>query len=292
MATAAAQERAEKMASMYRQGLTLQKIGDHYSITRERVRQILKKHGVVRADNLRSNTTAVRAERRAQILDAQAMAKWGVPHQEKRQHRKSGLLGAFVSQRNCAKARGIAWNLKFGDWLAIWQASGRLDDRGRGLGKFCMSRIKDSGGYVLGNVHIQLCQENSREAMDQWRGKVKAHRGIFALFPGSSRPYVAKFGRRQIGRFASMDEAVAARRDFLLANPGLARSGRGWTRNKGKYQVVVGGKYIGLFSTQEEADAVVAATREAMKAARQGVQNMNPRSDVGFDHASNSLAHH
>ena len=41
-------ERDSAMESMYRQGMTMQVIGEKYNVTRERVRQILKRAGVER----------------------------------------------------------------------------------------------------------------------------------------------------------------------------------------------------------------------------------------------------
>lgn len=43
-------ERADRMALMYRQGVTLAKIGNQYGLTRERVRQIIGKTGITAAE--------------------------------------------------------------------------------------------------------------------------------------------------------------------------------------------------------------------------------------------------
>jgi len=67
-----------------------------------------------------------------------------------------------------AKYRGIDFYLSFDEWNDIWQASGKWDVRGRGKGKYCMSRVNDTGAYAVGNVFIQLTTQNSGDG----------HRGI------------------------------------------------------------------------------------------------------------------
>jgi hypothetical protein len=209
--------RAEKMAGMYRQGLTLEKIGQQYGITRERVRQILKKQGVVRADCLRSKHTENKESVRQARMEASSLVRWGMPRAEAKQYRDNGLIGAYESQRNAAHGRGIKWSLLFSDWLAIWQKSGKLELRGRGNGKYCMSRIKDEGGYVLGNVHIQLAADNSKEAVSKWLGKTKVNHGVHYTYPGTGRPWVVKVCRQQVGRYEHEDEAAEARLAYITA---------------------------------------------------------------------------
>jgi hypothetical protein len=54
--------------------------------------------------------------------------------------------------------------LSFDDWLKIWRDSGRLAERGRKRGQYCMARFKDSGPYAVGNVKIILSGDNLSEA--------------------------------------------------------------------------------------------------------------------------------
>lgn len=69
-------------------------------------------------------------------------------------------LKAFARQRHQAKQRGIEWDLDFAEWWAIWESSGKLNQRGRGKNKYCMARKGDSGPYTLGNVKIITFQQN------------------------------------------------------------------------------------------------------------------------------------
>lgn len=55
--------------------------------------------------------------------------------------------------------------LSFDEWLSIWKTSGHLHERGKGAGKYVMSRINDLGHYELGNVCIKLHVDNIREGI-------------------------------------------------------------------------------------------------------------------------------
>lgn len=69
----------------------------------------------------------------------------------------------YHSQKRSAKRRGIAFQLTFDEWLAIWRASGHLAERGRTRGLYVMSRIADIGGYKVGNVMILSKERNSQD---------------------------------------------------------------------------------------------------------------------------------
>lgn len=208
-------ERNARMASMYRQGLTLEKIGQEFGMTRERVRQLLKRQGVTRHEGGQAKTAQAKASAFQSKQNARYLARHGLTFEQYKEALASGLIPAYRNQENGAKSRGIAWNLNLAQWLEIWRTSGKLDQRGRGKGKYLMSRIKDSGGYEIGNVHIQLATENSREAVKQWLDKpAKEQRGVYHLYPGLSTPYMAKLGKRVVGYFATVEEAAKARREY------------------------------------------------------------------------------
>lgn len=133
----------------------------------------------------------------------------------------------YLYQRQAAFDRGIGWEITFPEWLAVWDASGHWSDRGVGIGKYCMSRHGDLGPYKVGNVSIKTNVENNREGIERARPAMRANphrRG------GGSGPD--------------------------------AGSGKGWAylpKRKTPYQVYVGRKYIGLFATQQEAEAAYRA---------------------------------
>ena len=90
------------------------------------------------------------------------------------------LRQKFSAQKSDAKRRGIAFRLTFDEWLGIWQASGRLAQRGNRRGHYVMARYGDRGNYEVGNVRIILFEENGREYRPTLAAKTRiglAHRG-------------------------------------------------------------------------------------------------------------------
>lgn len=166
--------RDEAMAAMYANGKTLAEIGGVFGITRERVRQIIKKrHGLSAQDGGQSVKAArTRANRQAK-KDAKTLRKYGCTYAQYRSMiaiRKEMLAGgasdsrtptgAWHSQRRNAINRGIEWNISLWDWWQVWQQSGKWDMRGREKGQYVMCRFEDTGPYELGNVYIATCSHN------------------------------------------------------------------------------------------------------------------------------------
>lgn len=258
-------DKREKMAAMYQQGVTLSAIGRQYGVSRQAIEQHLKAIGVSRKDGGLSFTARHKRERKQRDQAARCMSKYGLPLEVMQQLRADRVTHAYGQQRASSRNRGIAWQLDFATWFAIWQASGKLHLRGQGKGKYVMSRLKDDGPYAVGNVHIQLATENSREAVAKWKGKIKENRGVFLLYPGRDLAWLAKFGRQSLGFYRTEAEAVAARDAFFKAIPEALRRGRGYahvkaTENRAeRFQVMVGKTYIGAYPT---ADAALAARAE------------------------------
>lgn len=254
-------ERNKKMANMYAQGCTLESIGKQFGLTRERVRQILKKNGVTAKDGGASLRSSVSAEHKETIAaakrDARSLEEYGLPYQEMRKHRESGAVAAFRRQRVNAVRRGIEWKMTFAQWWAVWDASGQFPNRGRGIGKYVMARIRDGGCYEMGNVHIITAVENSREAVDKWLGKTKKNPGIFLTQAGTKTPWLAKYGKRYIGLFETEEDAVIAREQFLRENRPIVRKTKGYgvdlRGTNVRYQVTLNGRHIGMFATPREA---------------------------------------
>jgi hypothetical protein len=175
--------RADRMAAMYRGGCTLAAIGKEFNLTRERVRQLLKKyHGITAPAGGASLLAQRRRASAATRRDGRCMAKYGCTFDQWRQIMEIGRqmmadgasrsrtpMGAFSSQRRNAECRGIEWKLKFWDWWQFWLQSGKWESRGRGQG-YCMCRIGDAGAYELGNIYIATNSENIRTyQLRRWR---------------------------------------------------------------------------------------------------------------------------
>ena len=74
--------RSVAMAALYRDGSTLKQIGTHYGITRERVRQILKKyHGFTAQDGGCRIRSQQRSVQKRSARAAKWLAKYGIDYQ-------------------------------------------------------------------------------------------------------------------------------------------------------------------------------------------------------------------
>ena len=171
-------ERNLKVLDMYRNdGLRMEEIGKALGITRERVRQILWSAGVTTADRGLSQVDAERIEAlkaaraaRFESLEAKTQKLYGCSVERLNEinggaprSRAGTPCYIFQQQRKSAQQRGIVWELSFIDWWQIWQDSGHWEDRGRGLGKYCMARTGDTGPYSASNVRIATTEENIAE---------------------------------------------------------------------------------------------------------------------------------
>ena len=74
------------------------------------------------------------------------------------------LMKCFQTQRAAAKQRGIPFAMEYEEWLGVWKASGRLQQRGTLRGNYQMGRKGDVGPYISSNVAIITLEENHRQA--------------------------------------------------------------------------------------------------------------------------------
>lgn len=90
---------------------------------------------------------------------------------------------AYNDHKATAKKRGIEFLFEFEDWKEWWIATGKWNQRGKGIGKYCMARHNDVGPYSKENVFCELCSENVRFAQSGSRSHIakKTHtpKGIF-----------------------------------------------------------------------------------------------------------------
>lgn len=162
----AVDDRAEQMAHQFSLGATLQEIGDEYGITRERVRQILTSIGVGRHDGGQSVKTLANLRYKNKPKPDKHFATYGCTKAEA-ELLNGGLCVStkrtpahkYGNQRRNAKARGIAWEITFPEWLNVWLESGHFQERGRGVG-YVMARIGDVGAYAVDNVEIITSAQN------------------------------------------------------------------------------------------------------------------------------------
>lgn len=229
-------ERGEQMKSSYLSGLTLEQIGQIHGVTRERVRQILAKHGV---KGQHSGRTKAIAERRAiKAMNAKAnrdqrcIESYGCTYQAIESLFGVGVILtktkatlAYAQHKKNAIQREVEFSITFLQWWSVWQKSGKWNERGRG--KYVMARNGDVGAYAVGNVHICTSSENVKEGYIKTPGHVRAAkaqltragkphvrlgsgRGYTILKKCKKRPYQVMCGKDKVGYFATEEEARSA----------------------------------------------------------------------------------
>lgn len=258
--------RDQEMALLYRQGLTLEAIGVKFGLTRERVRQLLRRAGVAPEEGGQAVACSLKRLRHERKAELRCMELFGVDRQTRDLLRSIGATRAYGQHMANARARGIDFRLSLGEWWAIWQTSGKWDLRGVGKGRYCMARVGDLGAYEVGNVHISRVEDNSREGFSKKPSAAnKPFTGVFLMYPGRQKAWLAKYGDKRLGFFDSPEEANDARltwmreRGLQAGGGGLVGRGRGWTidkRKKNKPYFMQGpGGAKGYFATADEARA-------------------------------------
>ena len=108
---------------------------------------------------------------------------------------------SYIQQKSNAKRRGIPFLLTFEDWWAIWQASGKWEQRGKLAGQYVMARYGDVGPYASGNVRICTSGANQQEhhfgkiASSETRKRIsQLHRG--KVVSSETREKLAEAQRR------------------------------------------------------------------------------------------------
>lgn len=171
-----------EMRDLFVSGKTLKEIGDMQNppITRERVRQLLKKHfNITREDggNFVSSTPRIiqkaidKKIKREKSKQEKIFKTFGCSYEiflelnGEPWNRKKGTRAYYYYNQwhNAVHSRGIAWEITFPEWCKVWDDSGKYHLRGRGEG-YCMTRIGDTGGYKVGNVEIKTIGENFSES--------------------------------------------------------------------------------------------------------------------------------
>lgn len=72
------------------------------------------------------------------------------------------LERAYHAQWRRSQRRGIGWHISWPEWLAWWQATGRLDQRGQGPDLYVMARRDMTEDYTMDNIECitqrEACQ--------------------------------------------------------------------------------------------------------------------------------------
>ncbi|MGH6866889.1 MAG: sigma factor-like helix-turn-helix DNA-binding protein [Methyloceanibacter sp.] len=177
----------EEMLGLYRNGATLQQIGDRFGVTRERVRQILKRlYGINALHGGARLIARPKAISNAARKDAKYLAKYGCSYAQVKEllemGRTSGVkrdrtpIGAFRVQRRNARRDGCEWKLTLWEWWTIWQRSGHWNERGRGKG-YWLARRDKSGPFSVDNVFTASGADSWSEIPEGFHRKSKGTPG-------------------------------------------------------------------------------------------------------------------
>jgi hypothetical protein len=69
----------------------------------------------------------------------------------------------YRSQKAICQRAGEEWLISFPEWIGMWNASGKWEERGIGAGKYCMKRIDRSKPYCVSNLEIFRCDPTRRK---------------------------------------------------------------------------------------------------------------------------------
>lgn len=200
--------REERMAFPYRNGRTHAEVGAEFGVTRERVRQILKKQGITGADG--------GAHLRAQVRHAakgpcRSELKYGLPMARIQELRRQGFTRAYLQKQKHAAAIAVPFELTLEEFVDLWERSGRWSERGRGASRYGLVMFDPKRGITPENVFVGL----NKDAGTLARLRAEPHdpemRGIHCLYPGLGKPYIVLRNSKAIGRCATIEEAKAIR---------------------------------------------------------------------------------
>lgn len=175
-------ERNDDIERRFRAGEVMEAVAANYGISRERVRQILRKRGLIWKDGGARVRSEIREERIAKVAgayrDDHFQKVYGCSYAVMKEinggenaSRAGSMANLYLRQRNTSVSRSIEWRITLPEFARIWKESGRLDQRGRGAGKYCMSRNGDEGAYAADNVSIVLNEKNGRDGQANSKDK-------------------------------------------------------------------------------------------------------------------------
>lgn len=193
-------ERMFFIVAAWKEGRTLEEIGNLFGISRERIRQVLVMANLLgletkgRATGGRVRSKIVREQEiRAKVREreeARLRRHFGCSPEEfyKLNEGKSpwgksrGRAYVYFHQRRSMLHWGNEWKLNFPEWCKVWDESGEWHRRGRGIGAVCLARIDSNKPFELGNVAIMRCEDVSSGA-----GKAGWARNAHPFKPGDTQ---------------------------------------------------------------------------------------------------------
>lgn len=157
------------ICTRFRSGQTMTAVGECYSISRERVRQILARYGLMSLDG-GAHVLKLERDRKAAVAQLQKhVDRYGSTPAE------FGVIRKKIGMKKITYYRTLRahtlkgkppykkwpWEITLKDYVDVWAAAG-LEVQQKGF-RFC--RIDKNKGFVKGNLHIE-----SKKDFGHWFG--------------------------------------------------------------------------------------------------------------------------
>lgn len=177
-------QRDRAIAKRFVAGELLREIGLDYGMSRERVRQIVRRAGVTpqkrgqpqrRRDREKRQREHEKARKRAR--EQRIKDRWGISAQQYDKLRayddnlNRTPLGQYLYFKHSSKSRGVPFSLAFKDWWAVWRQ--HWHKRGRKDRDKLVTARKDFARPVeRGNIRVIPAWQASRD-FQNWRNARK-----------------------------------------------------------------------------------------------------------------------
>jgi hypothetical protein len=160
-------ERDAQFVALFKAGHTQPEIAALFGLRRSRVATIIRAAGVDRYQGGKGLRASRAKQRRVEQQNKRMLKAYGCDYETAlalnggARLRESGSLAyRYHAQRTNAGKRGIGWEFTFPAWVATWEASGRLHQRGKCRDGYVMARHGDTGPYSPANVYITTLSQN------------------------------------------------------------------------------------------------------------------------------------
>ncbi len=172
---------------LYKQGNTLESIGEKFGVSRERIRQIMKTNNITGGLEIRLLLKSQDCHLKNELKDVKRENKifltYGISvdrynqicNEMGRPSNKESPFFKWSRHKANSKKRNIPFKISFADWWKVWEESGKWNSRGRGHG-YVMARYGDTDGYTIENVYICTSIENASDQYKSGKERKKPER--------------------------------------------------------------------------------------------------------------------